>query len=97
MNLLKITDVGNGRILISCRRGCEERHSPQPIPFANPLSPADRVDLRWYLEKFLSFPYGAERWRAERVEEKMAKWGEALFAQVFPKCDFNPDPHSLYQ
>jgi len=27
----------------------------------------------------------------------MKKWGEKFFDQVFQKCDFNPNPHFLYQ
>ncbi|MBI4606671.1 MAG: AbrB/MazE/SpoVT family DNA-binding domain-containing protein, partial [Planctomycetes bacterium] len=37
----------------------------------------DRGELRWYLEEYLQFPYGAERERAQRVEAAMERWGEA--------------------
>jgi len=70
---------------------------PEPIPFTDPLSVEDREALRWYLEEYLQFPYGAERFKAERVEKKMKEWGKSIFEQVFAKCDFDPDPRSLYQ
>ncbi|MDP2727497.1 MAG: hypothetical protein Q8P59_08115, partial [Dehalococcoidia bacterium] len=98
MNLLHITDLANGHILVSWQRGkAIARACPHPIPFTDPLSTSDRDDLRWYLEDYLQFPYGAEPYRAKQVEEKMAQWGEALFAQVFAKSDFRPDPLAFYE
>ena len=98
MNLLHLTDLGNGTVQLSWQHGSAiPRSYPRPIPFADPLTVADRQELRWYLEEFLSFPYGAERWRAQQLEAQMAQWGEALFSQVFVKCDPDPDPRALYQ
>jgi hypothetical protein len=57
---------------------------PAPsVSFINPLSPADRAELRWYLEEFLRFPVGIYPDRARRVEEKMAEWGGAMFDHLF--------------
>ncbi|MEM3554981.1 MAG: hypothetical protein QXU79_04125 [Candidatus Micrarchaeaceae archaeon] len=98
MNLLHITDLGNGHIQVSWQRGSAiPRAYPQPIPFSDPLSMEDRKELRWYPEEYLLFPYGAERRRAEQVEGKMAGWGESLFRQVFIKGTSDPDPHAFYQ
>ena len=47
MNLLRISDIGDGRIQVHWRRGDEERSYPKPIPFADPLTAEDRVELRW--------------------------------------------------
>jgi len=72
MNILHITDLGNGKVQIEWKSGSVgTRSCPKPIPFTDPLSVEDREDLRWYLEEYLQFPYGAERFKAERVEKKM--------------------------
>lgn len=97
MNLLRISDIGDGRIQVHWRRGDEERSYTKPIPFADPLTAKDRAELRWYLEEYLDFPYGAERNRAEKVEARMNEWGESLFTQVFIKTEEDPDPRAFYQ
>jgi hypothetical protein len=99
MNLLHITDLKNGRVQVSWRRGNNaERPYQNPVPFADPLSAEDRRELRWYLEDYLQFPYGAERNRAERVERRMAEWGQSLFNQVFIFDQSNPtNPRIFYQ
>ena len=98
MNILHITDLGNGKVQIAWQSGSAvPRSCPEPIPFADPLSVEDREALRWYLEEYLQFPYGAERFKAEQVEKKMKEWGKSIFEQIFAKCDFDPDPRSLYQ
>jgi len=96
MNLLTITDLGKGEVQVSWRIRDRSRHCPV-VPFADPLTTEDRAELRWYLEDFLSFPYGAERWKAAQVEDNMARWGDALFGQVFPKQAQDPDPRAFYQ
>lgn len=68
MNLLHITDLGQGKVQVSWKRGAAiPRHCPTPIPFADPLTPEDRKLLRWYLEDYLRFPYGAQAYRAQQV------------------------------
>jgi len=96
MNLLKITDLKDGKIQVSWQHKSTARDCPHPLPFADPLTIEDRKELRWYLEEYLQFPYGAEEYKAQKVEEKMKVWGESLFTQVFAKCDFDPDPRTLY-
>ncbi|MBU7018636.1 MAG: CHAT domain-containing protein [Theionarchaea archaeon] len=97
MNFLEIRDIGNGQVQITWQRGNTVRPCLQPLPFEDPLTLEDKKELRWYLEDYLRFPYGAEEWHAQEVEKKMAAWGESLFNQVFSKCDFDPDPRALYQ
>ncbi|MBU7028292.1 MAG: tetratricopeptide repeat protein [Theionarchaea archaeon] len=94
MNVLEIKDLENGKIQVSWK-GADTRKCP-PIPFSDPLTVEDQEELRWYLEDYLMFPYGAERDHAHTLEEKMERWGESLFSQVFPHCDFYPDPQLLY-
>jgi len=98
MNLLHITDLKNGHVQVAWQRGnAIPRSYAHPIAFADSLTTEDRKDLRWYLEQYLQFPYGAERQRAQQVENKMARWGESLFKQVFAKGDEDPDPRAFYQ
>ncbi|MBM3242123.1 hypothetical protein FJZ31_38115 [Candidatus Poribacteria bacterium] len=66
MNLLHITDLGNGNIQVSWQRGnAIARSYPRPIQFTDPLNVKDRSELRWYLEDYLTFPYGAESFMAD--------------------------------
>jgi len=98
MNRLHLTHQGGDSVSLLWQRGTEvPRVWPHPLPFTNPLTPEDRRELRWYLEEYLTFPYGAERDRAAGVEARMARWGEALFAQLFPAADAQPDPQAFYQ
>jgi len=42
-----------------------------------------RHDIQWYLEEYLTYPWGEWRNRAKRVEEMMTHLGEELFRTVF--------------
>ena len=98
MNLLHVADLGEGHIQLSWHRGNDiPRQYPQPVSFTDPLRAKDRSKLRWYLEDYLQFPYGAERYRAEQAEREMGEWGESLFKQVFVKGEEDPDPRAFYQ
>ena len=96
-NLITITDLGEGQVQVSWQRGsAPTRSCPQRLPFVDPLTTQDREELRWYLEEYLDFPYGAERDRARQVERRMELWGEALFSQLFLN-DYGPEPGIFYQ
>lgn len=84
----------NNRLLVSheasqiqlfWQRGSAISRTAPPVIFQHPFD--DRVlgDLRWYLEEYLSYPYGIASQRAERIEQQLKEWGEALFQLVFPK------------
>ena len=88
---LKLDDLGEGKVKVSWQMANVARDA-DPIRFDDPLTVADHVELRWYLEEFLQFPYGAERYRAAQIERQMEQWGEALFRQVFVKLAGDPDP-----
>jgi len=96
INVLKIDDLENEHIQISWQQG-DSIISCQPVPFPNPLTLRILKRLTWYLEEYLLFPYGAERDKAQKVEQEMKEWGESLFNQVFPQGNYDPDPHFLYQ
>lgn len=99
MNLFRVILLEAGKIQVQWQKKdvAEPETYPQLTPFQDPLSPSDNHELRWYLEEYLCFPYGAERNRAQAVEEKMAFWGRSLFEQVFVKTDSDPDPRGYYQ
>ncbi|MFM2320583.1 MAG: hypothetical protein RLZZ215_3204, partial [Pseudomonadota bacterium] len=40
-------------------------------------------DLRWYLEKFLDYPFDPETFTAERVQDALQSWGEHCFTTLF--------------
>jgi hypothetical protein len=97
MNTIYISDQGNSQITISWQRGNSPPKSYQPIPFEDPLNTEAHSELRWYLEDYLQFPYGAESYRAQKIEEKMTTWGEALFKQAFPAGSTGANPSIIYQ
>jgi len=97
-NLITITDLCQGKIQVSWQLGSTlTRSYLRQLPLVDPLSSEDRQELRWYLEEYLEFPYGAERDRARQVEQRMEIWGEALFCQVFEKVEAASDPLGFYQ
>lgn len=96
-NNLQLHDLGNGDIQIFWQTGSSVARPAATVHFDDPLTVANHDDLRWYLEEYLNFPYGAERYRAVQIERQMEEWGEALFAQVFVKLATDPDPRGFYQ
>jgi len=48
-----------------------------------PLTPEDAADLRWYLEKYHEFVGAGTRVRAQKIEQNLEEWGDALFDAVF--------------
>jgi len=96
--ILNITDVGNNHVEVSWHREADPvlKH-PNSLPIVDPLTLKDRKELRWYLEEYRSFPFGAEKWRAEQVETQMAAWGSSLFEQIFPQSSAKPSPIDLYR
>src|ERR1700689_5512670 len=40
-------------------------------------------ELRWYLEKFLGYPFHPETEHAERVQAALRAWGEQAFLALF--------------
>lgn len=97
-SVLLITDLGNSHVEVSWQRGDEAslKH-PHPIRIVNPLTAKDRNQLRWYLEEYRGFPFGAEKQRAAEVERNMADWGASLFEQIFLQSSSNESPVEPYQ
>jgi tetratricopeptide (TPR) repeat protein len=51
--------------------------------FTFSVSKEDRELIQWYLEEYLSYPYGAFQERAKRAEKVIHDLGAELFAEVF--------------
>jgi tetratricopeptide (TPR) repeat protein len=49
-----------------------------------PLGDDDHEDLRWYLEEYLTVPFGVYGQRGPQIEAKLGKWGEEIFTALFP-------------
>lgn len=43
------------------------------------------LDLRWYLEEFLDYPFVPSTEVAERVQKALKAWGEQAFTALFHK------------
>ena len=60
--------AGDGRAVTSLR-----------YKFKAPLGPVELDDIRWYIEKYFSWPTGVFKVRAGKTETALPQWGEALF------------------
>ena len=58
---------------------------PSPIGFPVEGRPNSDLmcELRWYLERFLGYPFPPETEHAERVRDALRKWGEEAFNKLF--------------
>jgi tetratricopeptide (TPR) repeat protein len=83
-NWLRITHQ-NDKIQLSWQRGLSAPRSAPPVTFEHPFDEETLTDLRWYLEKFLPFPYGIFPDKAKKIEQKFQEWGQRLFELVFPR------------
>ncbi len=52
--------------------------SEQSWRFIAPIGPNEMEELRWYLEKYATWPSEYFRARARKVEENLVKWGQLL-------------------
>ncbi|MEW6029049.1 MAG: CHAT domain-containing protein [Chloroflexota bacterium] len=51
------------------------------------IADQDRIDLRWYLEDYLQYPFDPAPKIAERIEKRMVELGTELFRLVFSNED----------
>ena len=51
--------------------------------FTAPIGPIEREELRWYLERYYSWPSGVFQKRAKKVEALLPVWGKVLYDAVF--------------
>ena len=97
MNLITITGTEGGAVILRWQDSRGQSRQLEPASFTNPMDGSETAELRWYLEEYLQFPYGAEEERAGRVEARMEAWGESLFTQVFLGGDPKANPPASYQ
>ena len=57
--------------------------SPQGFPVKGRPKSGLSVELRWYLEEFLKYPFEPETTHAERVVEALYTWGATAFSTLF--------------
>lgn len=48
--------------------------------FTAPIGPVELGEIRWYVEKYYQWPTGVFKTRAEKTEESLPKWGQAIYA-----------------
>lgn len=61
-----------------------EESETESLTFTSPIIDADYQDMRWYLETYSSsYTASPDDDRAQRIEQQLPKWGEALFKAVF--------------
>jgi len=87
----KNTHQEDGTFQLSCEAELEYIPADTPAQrevkskrfrFISPIEQIDLDNLRWYLEKYPSWPTGLFRKRAETIEAKLPQWGKALFDAV---------------
>ena len=82
--------------------------SPYQWPVSNRPNSNLMAELRWYLEKFLEYPFPPETTHAEAVLDALKAWGTACFNHLFDRRDApawlnqsgilqirSDDPHTL--
>ena len=48
--------------------------------FKAPLGPLELEEIRWYVESYYRWPTGVFKERAEKTEQALPQWGQALYA-----------------
>lgn len=81
-NRLTINHTGN-QIQLFWQRGNSVPRGTEPVNFTHPFDTEALEEIRWYLEEYLSYPYGIEPAKASALEQKLQGWGEELFDLVF--------------
>ncbi|NJM74395.1 MAG: CHAT domain-containing protein, partial [Scytonema sp. RU_4_4] len=81
-NCLRIAHQGE-TIQLSWQRGQASPRFADTVTFEHPFDQQALTDLRWYLEKYLRFPYGLAPDKAAKIEQRLQTWGEQLFELVF--------------
>ncbi len=62
-------------------------------PAAWPLSDTVLENLRWYLEDYLTAPFGMYEERGSLIESRLADWGRAVFRALFGSQEVRSDVH----
>jgi hypothetical protein len=79
--VVDLSGDGQVGVLSWPHRGIPREISRAPLEW--PLDADALEDLRWYLEDYLLVPFGVWEDRGPAIKEKLAAWGEQIFASVF--------------
>ena len=71
------------RVRISYRPQEGAQQQERETDFGFDVTEKQRRDIQWYLEEYLTYPWGEFRTRAQKVEELMEQLGRELFDAVF--------------
>ncbi len=63
----------------------DRRHTvdSKSFRFTSPLSPLEKEEIKWYIERYYQWPTGVFKDRAQKTEANLQVWGKALFDSVF--------------
>jgi tetratricopeptide (TPR) repeat protein len=81
--IVDITPDGAASLSLKWTHQTEAARIGEPAVVEWPLDAPALEDLRWYLEDYLRWPFGAYADKGQAVAEKMTEWGAALFEAVF--------------
>ncbi len=70
---------------ISAKRQTVIAECREPYLFTAPIGYPEIEELKWYLDQYYLWPSGAEKQRAQEVEERLPEWGRELYLNVMPK------------
>ena len=65
-------------IQLSWQRGQSAPRFASAVTFEHPFDKQALIDLRWYLEEYLRFPYGIFPDEAAKIEQKLQSWGRRV-------------------
>lgn len=82
-----LVSLNGDRLQLSWQRGQEYPRQAPEVDFNHPFEPKVLADLRWYLEQYLSFPYGLNPDKAIAIEQKFQVWGQTLFELIFQSTE----------
>ena len=53
--------------------------SSRRYTFTAPLGPVELEEIRWYIERYYQWPTGVFKTRADKTEQALPEWGQALY------------------
>lgn len=80
--IVDITPEGVVAVSVHWANEVKDARIGEPVEVNWPLDAPALEDLRWYLEDYLRWPFGAYADKGPDVAEKMTVWGTALFDAV---------------
>ena len=60
----------------------EQERKSKLFYFEAPLGPIEKEDTSWYLERYITWPVGYYRERAQKIEAKFPYWGKLLLEET---------------